>query len=92
MLSEQRPFGWLTEEQRERLATIVVRFIRVSLQSRTGANQEIAPEIWVKAFDIALHLASVYESASQKPAASLRANVTELAVEILEQAQILLNE
>ena len=91
-MSEQRPFGWLTEEQRERLATIVARFIRISLQPQTGANREIAPEIWVKAFDIALHLASAYESASQKPAASLRANVTELAVEILEQARTLLNE
>lgn len=89
-MSEQKPFGWLTEEQRERLATIVARFISVSVQSRTAVNQEIAPEIWVKAFDIALHLASAYE-ASQKPAASLRANVTELAVEILEQARTLLN-
>jgi hypothetical protein len=90
-VSEQRPFGWLTEEQRERLATIVARFIRVSAASRTGTNQEIAPETWAKAFDIALHLASAYESGSQKPAASLRANVTELAVEILEQARTLLD-
>lgn len=89
-MSEQRPFGWLTEEQRERLATIVARFIRVSVRSQTGVRQEIAPETWAKAFDIALHLASAYE-ATQKPASSLRANVTELAVEILEQAQTLLN-
>ncbi len=89
-MSEQRPFGWLTEEQRERLATIVARFIRVSVRSRTGMSQEIAPETWAKAFDIALHLASAYE-ATQKPASSLRANVTELAIEILEQAQTLLN-
>ena len=91
-MSEQRPFGWLTEEQRERLAIIVVRFIRVAAQSRTEGNQQIAPEVWAKAFDIALHLASAYESASAKPTASLRANVTELAVEILEQARILLQE
>ncbi len=90
-LSEQKAFGWLTEEQRERMATIVARFIRVSTQTQTGGSREIAPEIWAKAFDIALHLASAYESASQKPAASLRTNVTELAIEILEQAQSLLN-
>ena len=89
-MSEQKPFGWLTEEQRERLATIVARFIRVSTQSRAGAKQEIAPETWAKAFDIALHLASAYE-ASQKPSSTLRTNVTELAVEILEQARSLLN-